>query len=63
MQDDIPIDRTAGQTERAISQKDGGSRPKVGPESEVRGGPEAPEQDLPEEGFDDAGRCSHPARR
>ena len=37
--DDIPLDPTSSQTERPIAPKD---RREIGPESEVRGGPEAP---------------------
>ena len=44
--DDIPLDTPPSQTERAIAPKDGGSRRKVAPESEVRGGPEATEERL-----------------
>jgi hypothetical protein len=39
--DDIPLDSPPSQTERPIAPKDGGSRRKIGPESELRGGPEA----------------------
>ncbi len=44
--DDIPLDSPPSQTGRAITPKDGGSRRKVGPESEVRGGPEATDERL-----------------
>jgi hypothetical protein len=44
--DDIPLDAPPSQTERTIAPKDGESRRKVGPESEVRGGPEATEERL-----------------
>jgi hypothetical protein len=46
--DDIPLDTPYSETERAIPPKRGGSRRKVGPESEVRGGPEATEERLDE---------------
>ena len=51
--DDIPLDTTTSQTERAITPKDDGARRKVGPESEVRGGPEAADETLDDEGHRD----------
>jgi hypothetical protein len=46
--DDIPLDPPAGETEGGEPPKDGPPRRKVGPESEVRGGPEAADQSLDE---------------
>lgn len=46
MPDDIPLDTNASKTERAVSPKNDTPRRKVGPESEVRGGPEATEEPL-----------------
>ena len=43
--DDIPLVTTTSQTERATAK---GARPQVGPESEVRGGPEAADETLDE---------------
>lgn len=49
--DDIPLDTTASQAERAVPPIDAGKRREVGPESEVRGGPEAPaDKPTPAEG-------------
>ncbi len=56
--DDIPLDSPPSQTERTIVPKDGGSHRKIGPESEVRGGPEATEERL-----DDSERHRIPDRR
>jgi hypothetical protein len=44
--DDIPLDPPAGESEGPSKPKGGGSRRTVGPESEVRGGPEAPDAEL-----------------
>jgi hypothetical protein len=46
MPDDIPFDTTTSQTERPVAPKDEAQRRKVGPESEVRGGPEAADETL-----------------
>jgi len=50
MPDDIPFETTtsesANEGQRPIPPKDGGSRRTVGPESEVRGGPEAADDSL-----------------
>jgi hypothetical protein len=46
MMDDIPFDTTTSQTEHPFSPKDEAHRRKVGPESEVRGGPEAAEDTV-----------------
>lgn len=44
--DDIPLGKPSSQTEQAIPSKNDGPRRTAGPESEVRGGPEATEEPL-----------------
>lgn len=64
--DDIPLDKTPSQTERPITPEDSATRRKVGPESEVRGGPEAPEDpndDKPLTGSRSHGPQSTESRR
>jgi hypothetical protein len=46
--DDIPDQTPSTQTERGIKREEGPSRRSVGPESEVRGGPEAVDDTLDE---------------
>ncbi len=54
MPDDIPVDITTSETERPIPPENRPPRRKVGPESEVRGGPEAVD-DSPEDLTDGRG--------
>ncbi len=46
MPDDIPHETTASRTERQPTPKDQPRPRKIGPESEVRGGSEAPDGSL-----------------
>jgi hypothetical protein len=44
--DDIPLDQASSQTQPVIPPKAAEGRREIGPESEVRGGPEAADEDL-----------------
>jgi len=54
--DDIPLDPKTSQTERPRPPNGSGSHRTISPESEVRGGPEAPEEPIQDP-------KSHPVRR
>ncbi len=53
MHDDIRQDTPTSQSESPFAPKDDGARKTVGPESEVRGGPEAAEETLDQPRRDD----------
>jgi hypothetical protein len=46
--DDIPFEPSGSQSDNSGTSKPGGSRREIGAESEVRGGPEAPDDELDE---------------
>ena len=48
--DDIPNETPASETERSFKRGEGTSRRSVGPESENRGGPEAVDESLDDDG-------------